>query len=303
VPQMRTVTVVGSITKDFIWRQGERIRTSLGGLLYNTIALGALMPDAAIVPVANVGRDIFDDVAKLLSHFPNVSLEGIRRVDKQNARCYLDFVSGTHFNDGSIVPVTLADLEKFLNADIVMLTFPTGLEMALRSLKSIRRRARCPLYVDYHMLAHGGKQASTRFGQRRRDWAGWILVADFIQFNQFEAGHLFGRPIETRSDALSFGHELVKKQTKAIVITCGEKGSFVVQPKDGELSCDHIPSVKCTTIVDTLGSGDVYSAGFIAEYLRSPDVVAAAHFASKAAAQRCGAHDFKELFRVLWKLL
>jgi sugar/nucleoside kinase (ribokinase family) len=303
VPQRTTVTVVGSITKDFIWRQGERVRTSLGGLIYNTIALGALMPDAAIVPVANVGRDIFDEVTKLLSHYHNVTLEGVRRVDKQNARCYLDFVSGTHFNDGSVVPITLTDLEKFSNPDIILLTFPTGLEMTLGSLKSIRRRAKCLIYIDYHMLAHGGKQASTRFGRRRRTWADWILAADFAQFNQFEAGHLFRRPIETKSDALSFGHELVKGRTKIIVITCGEKGSFVVQSKEGELSCDHIPSVKCTTIVDTLGCGDVYSAGFIAQYLRLPDAVAAAHFASKAASQRCGAHDLTELFQVLRKSL
>jgi sugar/nucleoside kinase (ribokinase family) len=303
VHQRTTVTVVGSITKDFIWHQGERVRTSLGGLLYNTIALAALMPDATVVPVANVGRDIFGKVTNLLSHYPNVTLESVRRVDKQNVRCYLDFVSGTHFNDGNIVSITAADLEKSLNPDIILLTFPTGLEMTLGSLKSIRHRAKCPIYIDYHLLAYGGKQANIRFGQRRRDWEDWILAADFAQFNQFEARHLFGRPVETKSDALSFGHELVRRRTKAIMITCGEKGSFVIQPKEGELSCDHIPSVKRTTIVDALGCGDVYSAGFIARYLRSPDAVAAARFASKAASQRCGAHDLAELFQILRKSL
>jgi sugar/nucleoside kinase (ribokinase family) len=303
VPQKTTVTVVGSITKDFIWHQDERVRTSLGGLLYNTIALAALMPDATIVPVANVGRDIFDRVTKLLSHYPNVALEGVRRVNKQNARCYLDFASGTHFNDGSVVSITVTDLEESLSPDIILLTFPTGLEMTLRSLKSIRRRAKCPIYIDYHLLAHGEKRASIRPGPRRRGWEDWILAADFAQFNQFEARHLFGRPVKTKSDALSFGHELVRRRTKVIMITCGEKGSFVVQSKEGGLSCDHIPSVKRTTIVDTLGCGDVYSAGFIAQYLRSPDAVAAAHFASKAASQRCGAHDLAELFQVLRKSL
>jgi len=303
VSRKASVTVAGSITKDFIWRPGKRLRISLGGLLYNTVALSALMPDATVVPVANVGKDVFNDVAKLLSHFTNVSLEGMRRVDRRNARCYLNFESGTHSNDGSVVPITLADLERFLDADIVMLTFPTGHEMTLRSLKSIRRKAKCPLYIDYHMLVHGGGRAGTRPSQGLREWADWISVADFAQFNRFEAGHLLGLPVDTKSDALSFGRALFTDRTRAIVVTLGKKGSFVIRSTDGGLVCDHISSPRCRVVIDTLGSGDVYSAGFIAQYLQSPHVVAAAYFASRAAAQRCGAHDFMELFRLLHKLV
>ncbi|HYA21911.1 MAG TPA: PfkB family carbohydrate kinase [Thermoproteota archaeon] len=303
MPSNRTVTVVGSITKDFIWRQGEKVRMSLGGILYNTIALSALMPNAVVVPVANVGRDIFDDCIKLLSRFANVSLDGIRQVDKQNPRCYLNFVSGKHFNDGSVVPVTLANLKKFLSADIIMMTFPTGHEMTLRSFESVRRKTNCPIYVDYHMLAHGGDQAGFSSGKGLRQWRNWIRAADFAQFNHFEAEHLFGESIETKSDVLSFGRELTKKRTKAIVVTWGEKGSFVIHPRDGGLGCDHIASVKCAVVIDTVGSGDVYSAGFIAQYLRSQDVLAAARFGSRAAAQRCGAHDLMELFELLRKLV
>lgn len=299
MPRKTTVTVVGSITKDIVWRPNESIRTGLGGLLYNTIALAALMPDATIMPVANVGKDILGEVTELLSRHPNIHLDGIRRVDRQNACCYLLFVTGTHFNDGSIVPITRADVEGFLSPDIILITFPTGLEMTLGTLKFIRRKAKCPIYIDYHMLDHGRDQASARFGQKHQGWVDWVQAADFAQFNQFEAEHLFGRPMEAPKDILSFGRRLLRKGMKAAMITFGEKGSFVVQSEDGKLGCAHIPSERGRMIVDTLGCGDVYSAGFIAQYLRSSDAIAAAHFASEAAAQRCRVRSFDELFKVL----
>ncbi len=99
-------------------------------------------------------------------------------------------------------------------------------------------------------------------------------------------GHEFADLVKAQYKDIHFREDVVEWYiphllNKLVLVTEGAKGSYAYC--NG--SVFHQPSVKPNEIIDTTGAGDGYTAGFIAEYLRSSDIekamYKAAHYASK----------------------
>lgn len=85
-------------------------------------------------------------------------------------------------------------------------------------------------------------------------------------------GHEFTDLIKKKYEDLDFSSDVVSQEKmfdgKIVIITDGEKGSYGYEKGQVHLQ----PAIKPEKILDTTGAGDGYTAGFIAQYLRSKDV-------------------------------
>ncbi|NBW41724.1 carbohydrate kinase [bacterium] len=91
-----------------------------------------------------------------------------------------------------------------------------------------------------------------------------LELTNILKLNQSEVGLVKGLlDIET-SDSITFSEILINQfDINTILITLGEKGVLAIDKSLGSITVPGIP----VTVVDTIGSGDSFSAGFTFKYL------------------------------------
>jgi len=107
--------------------------------------------------------------------------------------------------------------------------------------------------------------------------------------NEVEAELLSGLSVANVNDAERAGKRIIKKGVTSVVITLGEKGSFVVTQKKSKL----VPAIKVKP-VDTTGAGDAFNAGLAFALAEGKEIEEAARFANFVAAlkiTRLGAQE------------
>jgi sugar/nucleoside kinase (ribokinase family) len=113
--------------------------------------------------------------------------------------------------------------------------------------------------------------------------------ADIVILNAHEFAELAKSEYEHIDLAVSIQRRMPEFAHKLVVITDGKKGSFAYQ--NGSVL--HQPALPAEKIIDTTGAGDGFTAGFIAELLKTNDVGkalhAGAHYAVKII-QKIGAN-------------
>jgi len=97
--------------------------------------------------------------------------------------------------------------------------------------------------------------------------------------NEVEAELLSGLSVANVNDAERAGKRIIKKGVTSVVITLGEKGSFVVTQKESKL----VPAIKVKP-VDTTGAGDAFNAGLAFALAEGKEIEEAARFANFVAA-------------------
>jgi len=102
-----------------------------------------------------------------------------------------------------------------------------------------------------------------------------LQKADVIKLNEDEAHHL-GRMLDvSHRNIPEFCEEMLGKWSlKHCVVTLGEKGAFAMS-RGGERV--YVPGYK-VKLVDSIGSGDAFSAGFVNKLLRGASIDRAAWF-------------------------
>ena len=148
--------------------------------------------------------------------------------------------------------------------------------------------------MDVHSLTLGIDSTGRRFLRPVEDWPEWVAQADIVQVNRVEAETLMGRELPRREDLIAMGQEVLGVGVRAVLVTLGSQGALVVfQGTDGA-EWEFIPAIR-VKVLDTTGCGDVFSAGFVLEYLRSGDPVNAARFANRVAGLSCSLRGLEEL--------
>lgn len=85
----------------------------------------------------------------------------------------------------------------------------------------------------------------------------FFLNSDIVCPNEIEAELITGIKVKTIDDAYQAAIEIIKKGSKSVVMTLGEKGSIFVNGNDKQ----HIPA-NFVKIVDTSGAGDCFMGSF-----------------------------------------
>jgi ketohexokinase len=95
------------------------------------------------------------------------------------------------------------------------------------------------------------------------------------------------------SDVQAFFHKLHSKLPKVEkVCTWGDEGAYAMDYR-GQIH--HISAFFPPQIVDTLGAGDTFNAGFIDARLRHHTLTESLTFACQLAGRKCGQHGFDGL--------
>ncbi|MBI5301801.1 MAG: hypothetical protein HY868_06675 [Chloroflexi bacterium] len=130
--------------------------------------------------------------------------------------------------------------------------------------------------VDAHIPAwhRAGRKISYDFSHRAKPEQ--IALLPYITVAFFSGQHI--EPANARERVVAYQHQ----GARVVVMTFGERGSIAF---DGarEYRQPALPA----TVVDTLGAGDAFQAGFIVEYLKSGDIQAALAAGAQRGAQVC----------------
>ncbi len=109
-----------------------------------------------------------------------------------------------------------------------------------------------------------------------------IRNIDVITPNETELRILMGLAPDDTTPTVELAHLLKVRGAKNILVTMGEKGSFVLT----ETSEVFIPAVS-VDVVDTTGAGDSYNSGLAIALAEGRDIVTAAKFAACSGALAC----------------
>ena len=301
------IGVVGTFNRDRIlpW-QGEAT-DSIGGIFFTVSYLANLAaPDMEICPVANVGADFYDTITARLAEYPNVCLEGLHKVERENVLVKLVYTGPQERYEVTTDPMPalqFRDLKVVLDADLVLVNLITGSDVDLDALRAFRRASDALLYLDFHSHALGIDPEGRRYYRRPDDWREWIECVDILQMNEREARTLAGLPGDASNDALlDFGRQLVQMGPEVCHVTLAEEGSLLFYRENGAARYRKFPAMPVAEVVDIVGCGDAFAAGYVVHFLASRDVFAATEFAIEVSAMNCtfiGSSGVKEIRRLL----
>jgi sulfofructose kinase len=116
---------------------------------------------------------------------------------------------------------------------------------------------------------------------------------------------LFVKSYFQTEDVLEAGKKLYTKNNKALLVTCGDRGVYVITDEGSE----HIPAFKVKPL-DTTGAGDVFHGAFLFSLWKGYPLHEAVLFSSAVSALKCtkiggqsGIPDFNETKRFLIRQL
>lgn len=295
------ILVLGTITNDTkIFLDLTKIE-GLGGILYNIISLSSLT-DETIIPIANVGEDIYDEVIDILKPYSNIQTEGLRRVPPPNNHCYLFFVLEYpgEVLVGRVPSISYNQVKEYLpDASAIVLNFTSGFDLKLNTLKKISNTAECPIFLGYQLLGLGIDSLGNRFLRKKRNWLEWVMTADVIQFDRFEAELIYRKPICGLDDIIKFANPILCGRPNIVTVTLGEEGSFVAFSENGRICAQHIPAYHVDKVVDASGCGDVYFSSFAVNYLKTLDIIKSSIIASYVAGKKCTIPGVGNLYQVI----
>ena len=298
IPKFR-VTVIGTINRDtLIFPRGKRTE-SFGGILYNLSALSGLGGKwMEVYPVCNVGYDVYGRVREILESYKNVRPDGVKKVRRKNnhASLLIDQESERQEVLKNRVPVlSFSQIEPFLECDVILVNFISGFDITLSTLKKIRRSTAALIFMDVHSLTLGIRRDGRRFFRSPKSWKEYIKQADLVQTNMAELSVLAEKSLKSPSDIRDFGEYVLSLGPRALLVTLGEEGAVMIYRHGKGCRLKKDEGVKVRGFKDATGAGDAFSAGFLACYLRTRNLMRSLDFANRVAEQTCKTSGVEEV--------
>ncbi len=294
------VAVVGTINYDTVVSEdGDRFE-SFGGILYNIVALAQLEPGIEIYPITWIGQDRKDQLQELLDKYPQVKTEEIKvspSGTNANLLVYRSAERRDETLDPRVPPIALEQIEPFLDCDLLLINFISGFDLSLETLTRLRRSFQGTIFMDIHSLILGLDEKGRRFLRRLEEWESWVRCGDIIQANRIEAELLTGLELKAEKDYQEAGSAILDSGPSTVLFTLGEEGCLVAYRKGHEKFFSLIPAGR-VKVKDPTGAGDVFSATFIINYMKTKDPLRSAQIATSTASNSCqhmGLTNFKSL--------
>jgi len=282
------ITVAGTINRDIVrFSNGDSLET-LGGLMYSILTFAELARDEdRIIPVANVGHDIYEKVCNTLGKYGQIELGGLKKCNSLNNAVYLNIGADNERDEytGLNLPkIKFTQLKPHLDSDIIMLNLTSGFEFDISTVEKVINSAPGIKYIDIHSLTLGIDDMGHRFRRKLLYGDKWYARADFVQLTEDEAWSFHNNKEHSDMLAQEVGRNIASKVNKVCLITRGSGGAKIFAGTE-EFDIKAPPVKK---IIDTTGCGDVFGASFLLDYLNTGNLRESLKFGMKKAAVKCG---------------
>ncbi len=293
------IAIVGHFVLDELHLHDGGILQSFGGIWFAISAFAAIIhPGDRVVPLLPLGEDAAAEVEARLGKLPGVSPEGIVRLAAPTTRVKLFYTSETSYATCLVTelpPVTRAQIEPHLDADLVYINMMTAGDISIDLLEWARNRSRAMFYLDAHMLAYTVADNGARSLAPNPLWDRWAGAADILQMNDREVLAFTGKEGGEEEAVRAM---LGRARPRAVVITRGAEGASIFERgKDGVRRTD-IAAVPVEALADTTGCGDIFGAAFAHRSALGEPPAACGAFAALAASRGAMVHGSEGLDRL-----
>lgn len=265
------IVVVGHLSRDLIITPKNKSETLGGGTAYAMLAPSLDVFNAGII--SRVGEDFEQEYWKILES-SGLVLTGLRKSGSRSTR----FVNKYDTNRNrvqiveaiaeSITPADFSNLHR--DANIIHFSPLTANEIDIDCIRLARSSAKVTS-IDvqgYVRSIDSSGIVSPRNWIERDEILGLV---DVVKFNESE----LKMSIDAESE-LSAASQILNLGPRIVLVTHDTKGS-IIYTRDSQIP---IPLVNVNAQVDSTGCGDVYTIGFLLEYVRSSNLKRAGLFAA-----------------------
>lgn len=189
-------------------------------------------------------------------------------------------------NNGSRTIVHYRDLPEYSFEDFSAIDFEHAdwLHFEGRNVDQVLRM------INFSKSRYPGLRVSLEIEKQRPDIESLFTHPDFLLFSRHYARQLGYKSAEQFLFSLP-GHNNSKDQFPVSICTWGEQGAFALH--QGNIV--HAPAPVISNVVDTIGAGDTFNAGFINAVLQHQDITTALHHACILASKKCCQKGFAGL--------
>jgi len=258
-------------------RKGETVEAphfdlGFGGKGANQAVAAALL-GADVAMVTKVGDDIFGREVKRNFESFGIESELVEKVKNTSNGVAPIFVDQDGNNSILIVKganafFTRNDIDraimKITNSDLVLLQLEIPVDSVYYAVD---------MCYEHHIPVLLNPAPGTRLDFKRID------KVSFLVPNETELEIITAMHISTMEDIKKAARSLVKRGTKRIIVTLGEKGSLLITDEDTQL----VPAFKVRPR-DTTGAGDAFIGSFAYFYVTTGEVLTAMKYANHYAA-------------------
>lgn len=292
------VCVVGTIVYDHIFAfKGEEIK-AWGGIFYNIIGFANIFDkESNIYPVSKVGEGHLRELNNILAPYKNIDTTGITISPEGTNEDLTHYVTRDRRIETTklrIKPIKYQDVEEYLNADVILFNFISGVDIPLDTIREVRERSKAIIFMDVHNKAFGIDTDGQRFPRPWKEWKEWLCYADIVQMNEEECGLIMGKELTQINEFTAAAIEIIKAGPSQILITLGNKGALIVYKKQKDYYHAVIP-ITSHKLIDTTGCGDSFSAGYITSIIKDQTPILATVFANVVAGQNCEFAGFMKI--------
>lgn len=288
--------LIGTITSDEIsFDSGQSIK-GLGGVLYQAAVLCGLGKEVFLY--TNLGEELVQDVEDIIKNWPTLRRAGIRQVPGPGNQVHLHYPERGERVETlrSVVPPlnprqVIEDIDELR---MLVLVINSGFDIEISDWRKIVRAAKCPVWLDIHSLPLSRKLNVPRNYLPLTEWKDWAEGVSFIQVNEKELSSMLGHPDKTFSEdeICAFGKMAFNIGVKAVFVTMGKKGIFVMAPEASK----RIRPLEVKSVVDTTGCGDVFCAGAVVKLAEGKDPFTAAFFGLELATEAVSVKGIEETY-------
>ncbi len=301
------ICVIGSINYDQIILSDSKRRKRLGGIIYNVLPLAYLFKEeATIQPITEIGEERKNQLFNLLKPHKNIDVAGIKLNPAGTNLTNLFYRRGGQRDEILNLKskqITYEDVAPYLDADIILINFITGMDLTLETIKKIRANSTAWLIFDVHSLTLGIDSKGKRYPQPVKKWHNWVENFDAIQVNEQELNMLVNKMVRFRKrDFMKIATKILNQGPKILLVTYGSRGTRVVYRGENEYLYKLLPVVQKREAIDPTGCGDVFTAGFIYGYAKYKDIPLAVEIATCLASLKCDSKTWVEFFKQVDRL-
>ena len=282
-----TITIIGHLCLDVIHHANGAETQSYGGIFFSiATAANLLSSNDTVYPVFGIGKGEYDAFIERLRIYPNVDTSSIYKFNAPTNQVHLRYKNDKERVECSkyiAEPIPWKRIRPYIDSDIILLNMISGFDISLETLDEIRmdvREKHTPIYMDVHSLTLGINEDFTRFHRPVENWRRWLFMLHGVQMNEEEAAILSTEQFNESN----FAKQALALNTKALIITRGERGCSAFIDDRKHIQHTDIPGVAIQKPVDPTGCGDVFAAAYCAQYGKSKNIIESIQIANRIAA-------------------